>query len=259
MSLQFPYKAQHRLSSRSKPATRDTLFQETSCQTSWTVHEVSLRTLWLCIQCSLVELGLPASMTSERIHPCILLTSHNFVILENRTRCSIAVCLHPLKPKRKEMLKTSLWSYSPPFYACTKWWGWRNVTWSLGKKTADYTRVSRCRNVLFRPHRNTTFLSQTKCIDWVYIFKISVIIACGCLRRHCFKYHKTIYILRASLNNRLLKDAFTAIWKGLIVCVHPQQINQNNHQLFRHSLKYSLKFSTHLFDTVNFQSCSRHP
>ena len=77
MSLQFPYKAQHRFSSRSKPATRDTLFQETSCQTSWTVHEVSLRTLWLRIQCSLVELGLPASMTSERIHPCILLTSHS--------------------------------------------------------------------------------------------------------------------------------------------------------------------------------------
>ena len=123
MSLQFPYKAQHRFSSRSKPATCDTLFQETSCLTSWTVHEVSLRSLWLRIQCSLVELGLPASMTSERIHPCILLTSHSFVILENRTRCSITVCLHPLKPKRKEMLKTSLWSYSPPFYACTKWWG----------------------------------------------------------------------------------------------------------------------------------------
>lgn len=105
MSLQFPYKAQPRLSSRSKPATRDTLFQKKSCQTSGTVHEVSLRTLWLRIQCSLVELGLPASMTSERIHPCILLTSHSFVILENRTRCSITVCLHPLKPKRKEMLK----------------------------------------------------------------------------------------------------------------------------------------------------------
>ena len=41
--------------------------------------------------------------------------------------------------------------------------------------------------VLFRPHRNTTFLSQTKCIDWVYIFKISVIIAWGCLRRPFFK------------------------------------------------------------------------
>ena len=108
MSLQFPYKAQHRLSSRSKPATRDTLFQETSCQTSWTVHEVSLRTLWLRIQCSLVELGLPASMTSERIHPCILLTSHSFVILENRTRCSIAVCLHPLKPKKKRNVENLL-------------------------------------------------------------------------------------------------------------------------------------------------------
>ena len=139
------------------------------------------------------------------------------------------------------MLKTSLWSYSPPFYACTKWWGQSNVTWYLGKKTADCTRVSRCRNFLFRPDRNTTFLSQTKCIDWVYIFKISVIIAWGCLRRHCFQ-HKTIY--------------FTAIWKRLLVCVHPQQINQNNHQLFRHSLKYSLKFSTHLFATVTFKSCA---
>ena len=79
-----------------------------SCQTSWTVHEVSLRALWLRIQCSLVELGLPASMTSERIHPCILLTSHSFVILENRTRCSIAACLHPLKPKRKENVKNVL-------------------------------------------------------------------------------------------------------------------------------------------------------
>ena len=58
---------------------------------------------------------------------------------------------------------------------------------SLGKKTADCTRVSRCRNLLFRPYRNTTFLSQTKCIDWVYIFRISVNTAWGCLRRHCFK------------------------------------------------------------------------
>ena len=114
---------------------------------------------------------------------------------------------------------------------------------------------------VYSVHIKCNFLSQTKCIDWVYSFKISLIIGWRCLRRHCFKYHKTIYTLKSSLNNQLLpfKDSFTAIWKGLIICVHSQQINQNNHPLFRYSLKYSLKFSTYLFDTVNFQSCARYP
>ena len=57
---------------------------------------------------------------------------------------------------------------------------------------------------LFIPStKNTTFLSQKKCIDWVYISRISLIIAWRCLRRHCFKYHKTIYTLKSSLNNQL--------------------------------------------------------
>ena len=106
MSLQFPYKAQHRLSSRSKPATRDTLFQETSCQTSWTVHEVSLRTLWLRIQCSLVE---AASIHDKRTHSSMY--SFNFTQFCNSGKSYKVLhscLLTSFKAKKKRNVKNLL-------------------------------------------------------------------------------------------------------------------------------------------------------
>ena len=112
--------------------------------------------------------------------------------------------LTSFKAKKKRNVKNLLMKLFATFLRMYEMMGLKECNVSLGKKTADWTRLSRCRNCLFRPHRNTTFLSETKCIDWVFIFKTSVIITWGCLRRHCFKYHKTIYTLKSSLNNQLL-------------------------------------------------------